>query len=45
MDDPIPVAATVNFEARSSLAYDAQNRLWIAYEVAGTQVGQGFRRV
>src|SRR5579864_7774498 len=35
MDDPIPVAATLNFEARSSLAYDPQNRLWIAYEVSG----------
>ena len=42
MDDPIPVAATVNFEARSSLAYDAQNRLWIAYEVAGSKWGKDF---
>ena len=43
MDDPIPIAATLNFEARSSLAYDPQNRLWIAYEVSGPEVGQGLR--
>jgi len=42
MDDPIPVAATLNFEARSSLAYDPQNRLWIAYEVSGPKWGKDF---
>jgi len=42
MDAPIAAAATVNFEARSSLAYDAQNRLWIAYEVAGSRWGKDF---
>src|SRR5579871_661198 len=42
MDDPIPIAATTIFEARSSLAYDAQNRLWIAYEVAGSRWGKDF---
>jgi len=42
MDDPIPIAATVNFEARSSLAYDSQNRLWIAYEFAGSRWGKDF---
>ena len=42
MDDPIPIAATTAFEARSSLAYDPQNRLWIAYEVAGTRWGKDF---
>ena len=41
-DDPIAVAATVNFEARSSLAYDSQNRLWIAYEFAGARWGKDF---
>ncbi len=41
-DDPIPIAATLNFEARSSLAYDPQNRLWIAYEVAGSRWGKDF---
>jgi hypothetical protein len=42
MDDPIPVAATVNFEGRSSLAFDAQNRLWVAYEVASSRWGKDF---
>jgi hypothetical protein len=42
MDDPIPITATLNFEARSSLAYDAQNRLWIAYEVSGPKWGKDF---
>src|ERR1022692_2624733 len=42
MDDPVPIAATLNFEARSSLAYDAQNRLWIAYEVSGPKWGKDF---
>ncbi len=42
LDDPIAIAATVNFEARSSLAYDSQNRLWIAYEVAGSRWGKDF---
>jgi hypothetical protein len=41
-DAPIAVAATVNFEARSSLAYDPQGRLWIAYEFAGTRWGKDF---
>ena len=42
MDDPIPVAATLNFEARSSIAYDPQNRLWIAYEVSGPDWGKDY---
>lgn len=42
LDDPIPIAATDNFEARSSLAYDPQNRLWIAYEFAGSRWGKDF---
>ena len=42
MDNPIPIAATVNFEARSSLAYDAIGRLWIAYETAGPKWGKDF---
>lgn len=41
-DDPIPIAATNSFEARSSLAYDSQNRLWIAYEVSGPRWGKDF---
>ncbi len=42
LDPPIAVAATVNFEARSSLAYDGQGRLWIAYELAGARWGKDF---
>ena len=42
LDDPIPIAATLNFEARSTLAYDAQNRLWIAYEVSGPKWGKDY---
>jgi hypothetical protein len=42
MDTPIPIAATREFEARSSLAYDRANRLWIAYEVAGERWGKDF---
>jgi hypothetical protein len=42
MDAPIAIAATTAFEARSSLAYDQQNRLWIAYEQAGTRWGKDF---
>ena len=41
-DDPIPIAATLNFEVRSSLAYDVQNRLWIAYEVSGPKWGKDY---
>ena len=39
-DAPIPVAASLNFEARCTLAYDPQNRLWIAYEVSGPKWGK-----
>jgi hypothetical protein len=42
LDDPMAIAATVNFEGRSSLAYDSQNRLWIAYEMAGSRWGKDF---
>jgi hypothetical protein len=42
LDDPIAIAASSNFEARSSLAYDTQNRLWIAYEFAGSRWGKDF---
>jgi len=41
-DAPIPIAATLNFEVRSSLAFDPQNRLWIAYEVSGPQWGKDY---
>jgi hypothetical protein len=37
-----PVAASLGFEARSSIAYDPQNRLWIAYETADEKWGKDF---
>jgi hypothetical protein len=42
MDDPVPVAASPNFEARSSIVFDAQNRLWVAYEVSSSEWGKNF---
>jgi len=40
MDPPVPVAAGKGFEARASATYDAQNRLWIAYEASANQWGK-----
>jgi hypothetical protein len=37
MEAPLPIAATQAFEARPSVAYDREGRLWVAYE-------EGFRR-
>jgi hypothetical protein len=42
MSPPIPVAASQNFEARSSVAYDASNRLWVAYEASERKWGKDF---
>ena len=42
MEPPVPVAASQNFEARSSIAYDAQNRLWVAYEASFKKWGKDF---
>ncbi len=42
MDAPIPVAASPKFEARASVAYDKQNRLWVAYEASDTKWGKDF---
>ena len=42
MDDPVAVAVSPNFEARSSIAFDAQNRLWVAYETSGPSWGKNF---
>ncbi|MBI3679499.1 MAG: hypothetical protein HY235_03800 [Acidobacteria bacterium] len=42
MDAPVPVAAGQNFEARSSIAYDARNRLWAAYEASDVRWGKDF---
>ena len=38
----IPVAATPLYEAYPSIAYDAQGRLWIAYEVGPDNWGKDF---
>ncbi len=42
MDKPLAVATTTNFEARPSVAFDAQGRLWIAYETGPRLWGKNF---
>ncbi len=42
MDAPVAVAASENFEARSSIAYGPNNRLWVAYEAASVKWGKDF---
>ena len=42
MDAPVPVAASQNFEARSSAAYDGTGRLWVAYEGSSAKWGKDF---
>jgi len=42
MQKPVAVAASRNFEARASIAYDIDNRLWAAYESADTRWGKDF---
>ena len=42
MDAPVPVAASAGFEARASIAYDKQNRLWVAYESSDTKWGKDY---
>ena len=42
MEAPVPVAASQNFEARSSIAYDQQSRLWVAYEASARKWGKDF---
>ena len=42
MEAPAAVAASQNFEARSSIAYDAENRLWVAYEASDAKWGKDF---
>jgi hypothetical protein len=37
---PQPVAATLAFEVRPSLAFDKESRLWIAWEESGDQWGK-----
>jgi hypothetical protein len=40
LGDRIAVADSLRFEARASVAYDAQDRLWIAWEEAGENWGK-----
>ena len=42
MEQPVAVAASQNFEARSSIAYDSQSRLWVAYEASTIKWGKDF---
>ncbi len=42
MDPPVAIAATPDFEARSSAAYDPHGRLWIAYEISSPRWGGNF---
>jgi hypothetical protein len=42
MDAPVPVAASPGFEARASVAYDKQNRLWVAYEASDMKWGKDY---
>ncbi len=35
-----PVAATLNFETRPSIVFDDEDRLWVAYELAGNKWGK-----
>jgi hypothetical protein len=42
MDAPVPVAAGPKFEARASIAYDGQNRLWVAYEASEIKWGKDY---
>jgi hypothetical protein len=42
MAKPMAVAASANFEARSSAAYDRAGRLWVAYEASGQKWGKDF---
>jgi len=42
LEEPIAAAATPLFEARPTIAFDARNRLWLAYEVAGSRWGKNY---
>lgn len=41
-EPPVAVAASQNFEARSSIAFDPQGRLWVAYEASDRKWGKDF---
>jgi hypothetical protein len=42
MELAVPIAATPKFEARPSLIYDRDNRLWVAYEESSERWGKEF---
>jgi hypothetical protein len=42
MDAPVAVAASTGFEARSSIVFDAKNRLWVAYEASDAGWGKDY---
>ena len=42
LDSPIPVATSYRFEARSSIAFDSSDRIWVAYETAPEKWGKDF---
>ena len=42
MEAPVAVAASPRFEARSSVAFDSQDRLWVAYEESFPGWGKDF---
>ena len=42
MDAPVPAAVSDKFEARPSISYDAQGRLWLAYEGSEQKWGKDF---
>ena len=42
LDTAVPAATTPLFEAHSSIAFDAKNRLWLAYEVSSARWGKNY---
>ncbi len=42
MDAPLPIAATQKFEARPTVAYDRDGRIWVAYEESFKAWGKDF---
>jgi hypothetical protein len=41
-DAPVAAAATPFLEDHSTVAFDAKNRLWLAYEISGSRWGKNF---
>jgi hypothetical protein len=42
LDAPVAAATTNLFEEHSSVAFDAKNRLWLAYEVSSSRWGKSY---